>query len=146
MYLSGEQNNSGTSVFLYNKTKDTTTHWYHDGFITPPEKDCLLIWHNGTDHFNWIKPKGDSKLSFGKEKKQTVLRFHSNPRSTYAKATKGSKHITVGNGRKKRKVNTSMSPVLSPDSSTHFTENKTSSLSIKTVEELKKDQLQSLIE
>ena len=37
MYLSGEQDNSGTSVFLYNKTKETKTHMYHHGFITPPE-------------------------------------------------------------------------------------------------------------
>ena len=74
-----------------------------------------------------------------------MLPFHPAPRSKSNKVTTASKTFAVGNYRKKRKLNTKMSPILSPDSSNNETENKTSSLNIKTDKKLKLEKLQSLI-
>ena len=51
--------------FCY-KTQQTTTHWYHNGFIPPPVNDCLLILHNGKDHYNWVMKNDETLLSTDK--------------------------------------------------------------------------------
>ena len=42
-------------VCLYDKKLDSIKTWLHTGYIAPPDTDCLLILHNGIDHFNWIR-------------------------------------------------------------------------------------------
>ena len=66
MYLSSQDGNFGTSVSLYNKTKQTTTSWYHNDFITPPVNDCLSIWHEGKDHYDWVMKNDETPLSTDK--------------------------------------------------------------------------------
>ena len=39
-------------VCLYDKELDSIKTWLHTGYMAPPDKDCLLIWFNGTSHFN----------------------------------------------------------------------------------------------
>ena len=66
MYLSSQDGNFGTSVSLYNKTKQTTTSWYHNGFVTPLLNDCRLTWHDGKDHYNWVMKNDETPLSTDK--------------------------------------------------------------------------------
>ena len=64
-YLGGEKGNSGTFIAVYNRSAESVTTWYHNGLIFPPDKHCLLIWHNGGAHFNWIKPNDTIVMPIG---------------------------------------------------------------------------------
>ena len=44
-----------TFVVRYDIEFDSVSCWSHDSHIYPPDGECLLMWHNGTNHFNWIK-------------------------------------------------------------------------------------------
>jgi len=61
-YLRGEQGNNGTFIAIYNRPNKTVTCWYHKGFIFPHDNHCLLIWHDGNAHFNWIKQNDTNVL------------------------------------------------------------------------------------
>ena len=103
-YLSGDQENSGTFIAIYNRSNETVTSWYHKGFIFPPDKHCILLWHNGSDHFNWIKQKDTIVRPNDNLKKQSRLTFGQTPISTTNKQSIRSKDETVIHSNKKRKI------------------------------------------
>ena len=39
----------------YKSEHESVSYWINEGYIDPPNKKFLLIWHNGTNHFNLIK-------------------------------------------------------------------------------------------
>ena len=50
-----------TCVTFYNREDESVTFWSHTGYIFPPNKHCILIWHNGINCFDWIKDGVPSK-------------------------------------------------------------------------------------
>ena len=43
-------------IFIfYNSEHKLVTCWIYEGYIAPPNKNCILIRHRGINHFNWIK-------------------------------------------------------------------------------------------
>ena len=102
-YLSGEKGNSGTFIAIYNRSNKTVTSWYHKGFIFPPDKNCLLIWHDGGAHFNWIKQNDIIVKQNDDLKKQSKITFAPTPISTTSTKSSRSRGDTVIHSHKKGK-------------------------------------------
>ena len=103
-YLGGEQGINGTFIAVYNRPKETVTKWYHNGIIFPPNKGFLLIWHNGVNHFNWIKQNHTVVTKKDSIKKQSVLTFVQQPICTNNKQSSRSKDDSAIHSNKKRKI------------------------------------------
>ena len=62
-YLKSTGNNVcyQTFVTFYNSKHESVTCWSHQGYISPPNKNFILIRHNRINHFAWIKHGVHSK-------------------------------------------------------------------------------------
>ena len=45
-----------TFIVKYDKTSKVVTCYSHGTYIAPPSEDYILIYHNGSNHFKWIRP------------------------------------------------------------------------------------------
>ena len=64
--VDGKGNSRSETYFVrYDNSNSSVTCWSHDSHIYPPGNDYLLIYHNGINHFKWIKPYNtSSKLPY----------------------------------------------------------------------------------
>ena len=52
--------------YFYNSEDESVTSWNHKGCIAPPNNNCIIIWHNRINHFNWTKHDIPSQQSTNK--------------------------------------------------------------------------------
>ena len=49
-------------ICCFNNSKnESVTCWSHQGYISPPNKNYIIIWYNGNNHSAWIKHGVPSK-------------------------------------------------------------------------------------